>query len=186
MVAAKLPPPRRATGRHLGSRIIHAAAPDRGATWKGKAVELLIAAHCVLISDGRLNVSIPMVDDAGVDLVFSLRDRPQTLAVQVKSRFSTAKRVSSGGFRIGVRRPTFKARADLAVLYDVAHAEAAMTWLIPSLKFAELTKDQSPSRRLLVMAARIAGKSNKWFPYRSEMRDLPKRIESILKELGAG
>ncbi|MGX9901291.1 hypothetical protein ACW0JT_18085 [Arthrobacter sp. SA17] len=56
---------------------------------KGKAAELLIAAHCILVS-GELNVSMSYVDDEGVDLVFHRRGSSVTYAVQVKTRFSSA------------------------------------------------------------------------------------------------
>jgi len=51
-----------------------------GSSWKDKAIEQLTTAKCVLASGGRLNVSTPFVDDAGVDLVFNLRDQPRTLS----------------------------------------------------------------------------------------------------------
>lgn len=41
----------------------------------GKAVEHLVAAGCILISDAKLNVSTSLVDDEGVDLVFSPKGR---------------------------------------------------------------------------------------------------------------
>ena len=37
-----------------------------GSTQKGKAVESLVAATCIIGSDGKLSVSIPMVDDEGI------------------------------------------------------------------------------------------------------------------------
>lgn len=48
-----------------------------------------------------MNVSTPALDDDGVDLVFNLRGRPATLAVQVKSRFASSKRLRERG---GIRR----------------------------------------------------------------------------------
>ncbi len=53
---------------------------------KGKAVEHLVAATCVLASGFQLNVSTSLVDDEGVDLVFHRRGHTATLAVQVKMR----------------------------------------------------------------------------------------------------
>src|SRR5207248_2323755 len=87
-----------------------------GSSWKGKAIEQLIAAKCVLASGGRLNVSTPFVDDAGVDLVFNLRDQPRTLAIQVKSRFRSAS-FKHNLYRASVRTATFRARKDLALLF---------------------------------------------------------------------
>ncbi|SRR6266542_3107940 len=85
-----------------------------GSSWKGRAIEQLIAAKCILGSNGRLNVSTPFADDAGVELVFHLRDRPATLAVQVKSRFRSA-HFPKNTYRTQVRLATFAPRDDLAV-----------------------------------------------------------------------
>lgn len=43
---------------------------DRDSARKGKAVEHLVAATCILVSGLELNVSTSFVDDEGVDLVF--------------------------------------------------------------------------------------------------------------------
>jgi hypothetical protein len=165
------------------------AEQDASSGWKGKAIEQLVAAHCVLGSGGELNVSTPMVDDAGVDLVFSRRNHPATLAVQVKARFSTSKRAVKGGFRIQVRRATFQPRSDLAilgVLYDNFEQHDILTaWLIPALEFHELTKSQSPDRAVLVMAAALKGKTNHWLKYRCDRKQLPGRVMGLLKQLGA-
>lgn len=82
------------------------------ASRKGKAAELLIAAKCILASDGELNVSTSFVDDEGVDLVFHRRDRPVTLAVQVKTRFTTAVTTARGDYVHDVREQTFAPRDD--------------------------------------------------------------------------
>jgi hypothetical protein len=93
-----------------------------GAVWKGACHRTIIAAYCVFGSKGRLNASVPVFDDEAVDIVFSLRGAPAILGVQVKSRFSSSRRVTQlGGFRVDIKRTTFKARSDralLAVLYD--------------------------------------------------------------------
>lgn len=44
------------------------------ASQKGKIVEQLVGATCVLQSEGRLRISVPLVDDEGVDLIVSDRD----------------------------------------------------------------------------------------------------------------
>jgi hypothetical protein len=54
-------------------------SPDAGRM--GKAVEHLVAASCIIVTRGRLNVSTALVDDEGVDLVFHRRDSSATLAV---------------------------------------------------------------------------------------------------------
>jgi hypothetical protein len=101
-------------------------AEDRDAARKGKAIEYLVAATCILVSDLRLNVSTSLVDDEGVDLVFHRRDRPVTLGVQVKGRLMSAKTIASGGrFQASVRASTFRARDDLAILFVAVDGETA-------------------------------------------------------------
>jgi hypothetical protein len=84
----------------------------------GKAVEYLVAASCILATEGELNVSTSLVDDEGVDLVFHRRNSSATLAVQVKARMSTSKRVRSQGVVAFVRSQTFKPRDDLDMLFS--------------------------------------------------------------------
>ncbi len=62
-----------------------------GSTQKGKAVESLIASTCILGSDGKLSVSIPLVDDEGVDMIFTPKGGGDSISVQVKSRFTLIK-----------------------------------------------------------------------------------------------
>lgn len=90
-------------------------SPDAGRM--GKAVEHLVAASCIIATRGKLNVSTSLVDDEGVDIVFHRRNSSATLAVQVKSRMSDSKRVSSGGFVAFVRSQTFRPRTDLDLLF---------------------------------------------------------------------
>ncbi len=90
-------------------------SPDAGRM--GKAVEHLVAASCIIATRGRLNVSTSLIDDEGVDLVFHRRNSSATLAVQVKSRMSDSKRVTSGGFVAFVRSQTFRPRSDLDLLF---------------------------------------------------------------------
>jgi hypothetical protein len=83
----------------------------------GKAAEYLIAAACVLSTRGELNVSMSMVDDEGVDLVFHRRDGVATLAVQVKARMSDSQDVQNESMVASVRSQTFRKRADLDILF---------------------------------------------------------------------
>lgn len=165
-----------------------AQGPDAysGASWKGKAVEQLVAAKCVLGSGGRLNVSTPFVDDAGVDLVFNLRDHPATLAVQVKSRFRSSK-LARNTFMAQVRRATFQARPDLALLFvlydDLKAHDLEVTWLVPADRFAERTGAQSKGRGRLVFAVSLGGEHNMWSEFRHKPADLATGVEALLQRL---
>jgi len=55
---------------------------------KGRIIEQLVGATLMLQSDGTLRVSLPLVDDEGVDLVVGNRVNDKTLLLQIKSRFS--------------------------------------------------------------------------------------------------
>jgi hypothetical protein len=50
------------------------ASKNIGSARKGKAVEHLIAATCVLATGGELNALTALVDDEGVDLGFKRRN----------------------------------------------------------------------------------------------------------------
>ena len=159
---------------------------DASSSWKGKAIEQLIAAKCILASRGRLNVSIPFVDDAGVDLVFNLRDRPATLAVQVKARFRSAS-IKRNTFMTQVRRATFQPRADLAMLFvlydDVKLQDLELAWLVPSQEFDGLTQGQGKSKARLVFASSITGAKGMWAPFRYESIDLANAVVQLLETL---
>jgi hypothetical protein len=161
---------------------------DQRSSWKGKSVEQLVATHCVLGSRGRLNVSIPTVDDDGIDLVFNLRGKPSTLAVQVKSRFVRSRREREQSiFAAGIRRATFQARPDLALLFvlydDLEREEIATAWLVPADEFHRATAGQSETRVTLRFVASLTGTGNQWARFRCERLELPSRIVAALEQI---
>lgn len=154
---------------------------------KGKAVEHLIAALCVLGSDGELNAWTSIVDDEGVDLVFQRREQPQTISVQVKSRFTTAKGLAERGrFQAQVRGQTFRPRADLQMLFVVAdpvRLDVGPIWLVPSQDFASLSPLKSNGKHKFNASARD-GSEDQWAPYLLAKTELPARLLSALRQLG--
>jgi hypothetical protein len=153
---------------------------------KGKAVEHLIAALSVLGSDGELNAWTALVDDEGVDLVFQLRKQPQILAVQVKSRFTTAKGLAERSkFQTQVRKATFQARRDLYMLFVVADPQkldVGPLWLVPSNDFARLAKLDSRKRHKFAASAK-KGSGDMWAPYLVAKEDLPERLAAAVAAL---
>jgi hypothetical protein len=148
-----------------------------GSSWKGRAVEWLVAAQCILASRGRLNVSTAMVDDEGVNL----KGTPNTLAVQVKSRFASSKLFrEKGAFRAMIRRKVFRPRSDLCLLFilfdDIATFAVDTAWLVPSVDFVQLTQGQKQDRPRLVFAARPKGTKGMWCPYRCSQQELAQRV----------
>ncbi len=157
-----------------------------GSSWKGKAVEQLIAAKCVLGSNGNLNVSIPFVDDAGVDLVFNLRGHPTTLAIQVKARFRRAQ-LTKNTFMTQVRNATFTPRADFALLFalydDKETQDLERAWLVPSLDFDERTRNAKSAHTRRVFAVSLGGTKGMWQVFDCAPAKLSGEIERMLRSL---
>ncbi|MGQ9475963.1 MAG: hypothetical protein ACUVRX_07800 [Actinomycetota bacterium] len=111
---------------------------------KGKVVETLVAAHLILGSDGAINVSTPMVDDEGVDLVLNLSGEAKHLLLQVKSRFTLT---GKGAYRAQVERASFNPRKDLYLLFAYFNKQEGelgdTMWLVPTIDFSEKTKNQA-------------------------------------------
>jgi hypothetical protein len=151
----------------------------------GKAVEYLVAAACILSTRGELNVSTSMVDDEGVDLVFHRRDSAATLAVQVKARMSDSKRVRSGSFVAFVRSQTFRARADLDMLFvavDIDRGAVMKAWLVPSVEFDSLLKPQNSGKYRFGASMKDETK-DRWASHRLEADELAPAILARLSEL---
>jgi hypothetical protein len=162
--------------------------PDRdpGASRRGKAAEHLVAASCILASQGALNASTALVDDEGVDVVFHRRGGSRTLAVQVKSRFRGSVHLDRDGrFIADVRQATFRPRSDFHVLFvivDAASAEFGPVWLVPSLKVDE-TGLRTRNGMIRFSASAKPNANDQWRPFRLERSELAPRLLSVLGEL---
>lgn len=160
--------------------------PEISASRLGKAVEYLVAASCVLVSDGMLNVSTSMVDDEGVDLVFHRTDHVATLAVQVKSRsLGTVTLSQSARFLADVRSETFRPRASLYMLFvavDVPNGTFDFAWLVPSEVLASRARPNARGR-LRFSASTKSTSADQWSDYRVGRADLPRRILAVLDSL---
>ena len=163
----------------------HRPQSNRDSARKGKAVEHLVAATCMIASGFELNVSTNLVDDEGVDLVFHRRDSPVTLSVQVKSRSwaaSTMQRAAT--FRAQVRESTFAVRPDLFLLFvavDAAFADYGPVWLVASEAFGDRTTVNSRGLRRFVASASPAS-ADQWSEFRLERSQLPPRLLELLRE----
>lgn len=152
----------------------------------GKAVELLVAASCMLTTRGELNVATSLVDDEGVDLVFNRRGATEMLAVQVKARTSDSKRIRSESLMAHVRAATFRPRAELDLLFvavDVDQARLTHVWLVPSNVFAASAGPVSSTGRLRFYASFKPTARDRWHDYRLEPAQLGERILARLAEL---
>ena len=159
---------------------------DKQAARKGKAVEHLIAASCILASGCELNASTSLVDDEGVDIVFHRRGRSRTVAVQVKSRFEGTSMLSKkGAFVAGVRKVAFRPREDLYLLFVVVNPDApdfGPVWLVPSHDFGERVKP-NPAGLLRFRASVKIDTKDQWSKYRLDKPELPSRLLAILGEV---
>jgi len=159
---------------------------NRDSARKGKAVEHLVAATCILASGFELNVSTSLIDDEGVDLVFHRREHSRTLAVQVKSRSTDGSQLQRRGrFVATVRRSTFRPRADLHMLFvviDTAQGLFGPVWLVPSDELASRARVDSRDRYRFVASIK-PGTRDQWRPYRHSRAELPGRILEILATL---
>jgi hypothetical protein len=159
---------------------------------KGKAVEQLIGATCVLATGGELNALSALVDDEGVDLGFKRRNGTRVLDVQVKARFSDAEGSKSlrekNTFVADVRRETFRPREDLYMLYlavDGPRAEIWATWLVPSLTLDDEGFLVKPRGKELVrfQASAAPDTDDKWRAFRYSREELPHKVMEVLVRL---
>lgn len=154
---------------------------------KGKAVEHLVAATCILSSDTRLNVSTSLVDDEGVDLVFHERGSSTTLSVQVKSRSWRSRAMAeSAMFRAQIRVETFRPRPDLFALFVAVDQEVGSfgpTWLIPSVELERAPR--TATGRLRFAASAQPASRDRWSPFRVSRADLAARVLAELRRLDA-
>lgn len=161
-------------------------ADNRDSGRKGKAVEHLVAATCILVSRLELNVSTSFVDDEGVDLVFHRREQSTTLAVQVKSRsMSTTSIANNERFITSVRSSTFRPRDDLYMLFVAVNTDEGTfdpVWFVPSLIFAQRTKLNKRQRHVF-SASMKPGTKDQWREFRHDRADLPGRVLAALDAL---
>jgi hypothetical protein len=150
------------------------------ASQKGKIVEQLVGTTLVLQSDGRLRISIPLVDDEGVDLIVSDKDTDKVLLLQIKSRFT----LHNGNYRTDVRRVALRANKNrylLFVYYDRGNANLGKTmWLVPSLKFQELLRGQKAERDKYVFQSRFSSENDMWARYKIGAETLAQQLLSYL------
>jgi len=145
---------------------------------KGRVIEQLVGATLILQSNGALRVSLPLVDDEGVDLVVSNRSNDKTLLLQIKGRFS----LNKGSYRTYVRRSTCTSKSNkflLFVYYDKEKtALFEKCWLVPASKFCKLLSNQSSTQRYTFQSTFES--NDMWKHFRYQLKDT---AATILKEL---
>jgi hypothetical protein len=166
-----------------GSDAYLAKSPSAGRM--GKASELLVAATAIISTRGRLNVATAILDDDGIDLIFSRKGHSETLSVQIKTRFSDSTQVQRGQFSVNIREETFAPALDvflLGVIVDVASAAITHAWFIPSLVIRELLTPNGQNRRVVTASAKDGAK-DRWVEYKIAPDQLGAHIGTLLDGL---
>jgi hypothetical protein len=146
---------------------------DHHSSWRGAAVEQLVAATVALEGRGRINVAQTLWDGDGVDLIL---EGPGTerarMRIQVKSigaeNVNVVKRRRAVSL---VRDATFAVREDtwvLFVLVDLGTLTFEKSWLVPSADFAARTKVNARGYRRFVDG--VDSKDSMWTCYRYDSR----------------
>jgi len=164
-----------ATKGHEG---LDAGSKNPDSSRMGKAAEHLVAATCIIGSRAKLNVSMALVDDEGIDLVFHKRDGASTIAVQVKSRMSDSAPLNRGTFTANVRSETMRPRREMFILFvavDVHAAGISVCWLVPSSEFVGRARQDS-HRRYRFSASMKPESKDQWSDYRLSAAQLPPKI----------
>ena len=148
---------------------------------KGRIIEHLIGAMLMLQSNGNLRVSVPLVDDEGVDLIVGNRANDRILLLQIKSRFTLEKH---GRYRTNVRRATCKPNRNkfiLFVYYDKSIANLGETcWLVCASDFCKLLSNQRATRPDYIFNSSFKSITDMWVPFKLSVKELAKRIEETL------
>src|SRR5262249_4155895 len=148
---------------------------------KGRVIEQLVGATLILQSDGALRVSLPLVDDEGVDLVVGNRSNDKTLLLQIKSRFSLTGR---GHYRANVRRATCAPNPNkflLFVYYNKSDASLGETcWLVCSSDFCKLLSKQRTTRPVYVFDSTFHGKADMWAAFRRPLKEIGTTLLEVL------
>jgi hypothetical protein len=146
---------------------------EHHSSWRGAAVEQLVAATIALVGRGRINVAQTLWDADGVDLLFEGPDHSvPRMRVQVKSIGTDTTNVARRRRAVSlVRDATFGVHDDtwvLFVLIDVENLTFEKSWLVPAADFAERANVNSRGYRRF--ADGIDSSRSIWTRYRFESR----------------
>jgi hypothetical protein len=168
------------------------ATKNASSARKGKAVEQLVAATCVLATGGELNALTALVDDEGVDVGFKRRNGTRVLDVQIKARFSDqdgSKALREEGiFSSDVREETFRPREDLFMLYlaiNGARADIEHAWLVPSQTLAAegIRVSKQGKGHLRIAASAKPDTEDKWRDFRHTREEFPQKLLEVVAQL---
>lgn len=148
---------------------------------KGNIIESQIANILMLVSDGELTPSLPIVDDYGVDIVLGAKGTYNTISIQVKSRFVTNSRYKNR-LDFQIQKSGFQPNKKLYVLcvyFDQMAGDIDTMWLIPSIKLDELAV--SLDKHYRIVASRTHSSGDKWSRYKVSAQELVNKLGAHLK-----
>lgn len=148
---------------------------------KGNIVESQVANLLILLSDGELTPSIPIVDDHGVDLIVGAKGTFNAIFLQVKSRFVTNSRFRNR-LDFQVQKDSLQKSPKLFVVcvyFDKATGAIDTMWLIPSASVLDGAVRLEKHYR--VVASRGRGSRDKWSRFRITPQDLSDELLKRLK-----
>ncbi|MBI5247570.1 MAG: hypothetical protein HY923_10340 [Elusimicrobia bacterium] len=135
-------------------------------TAKGYIAEKIIGNLILTASQGVLVPYLPVIDDAGVDLIVYSKRRNRVLRLQVKSRFSTLRR-HPNNVHFEVRRKVFRASQNLFIVctfIDAASNVPSCSWLIPSVAFGRGARWSA--KKLVIRPSVAVASRDRWSAYR--------------------
>jgi len=149
---------------------------------KGNIIESQVANILMLVSDGDLTPSLPIVDDYGVDIVLGAKGTFNTLCIQVKSRFVTNNRYKNR-LDFQIQKNGFQPNAKLYVLcvyFDQSVGLIDTMWLIPSLNIK--SDAVSLEKHYRIVASRTSNSNDKWASYKVSAQTLVNKLRQNLME----
>jgi hypothetical protein len=155
-------------------------------SWRGAAVEQLVAATVALAGRGQINVAQTLWDGDGADLVFEgPGPGARRMRVQVKSIGADNVNVTQRRRAVAlVREATFAVRDDtwiLFILVDLDELSFETSWLVPTADFAVRAKVNAGGYRRFVDG--VVSRNSMWTRHRHESRSALATF--VAKRLGA-
>lgn len=163
-----------------------AEVSEHHSSWRGAAVEQLVAATVALAGRGQINVAQTLWDADGVDLVFEgPGPSAPRMRVQVKSIGADNVNVTKRRRAVSlVRDATFAVRDDtwvLFILVDLNTLSFEKAWLVPAADFAARAKVNARGYRRFVDG--VDSRDSIWTRYRHDSR--PALGKFVAEQLGA-
>lgn len=135
-------------------------------TAKGYIAEKIVGNLVLTASRGSLVPYLPVIDDAGVDLMVYSKGRNRVVRVQIKSRFATLSQ-SPNIVHFELRRKVFRSAKNLLILcclIDPVTYVPKASWCIPSGAFARGAR--TSAKKLVIRPSIAADSRDRWARYR--------------------